>query len=50
MLELFISEVDNMWDESQWFVGNMKYLTTDWFKKEAKNILYVQKRRETKAE
>ena len=47
---LFISEVDNMWNESQWFVGNMKYLTEDWFKKEAKNILYAQKQREAKAE
>ena len=50
MLEQFISEVDNMWDEENWFQGNMKYLTEDWFKQEAENILYAQKQREAKAE
>ena len=50
ILEDFISELDDMWNEENWFVGNMKYLTTDWFKREAENILYVQRQQEAKTE
>ena len=49
MLEVFILELDALWNDANWFVGNMKF-TTDWFKQEAKSILYAQKQREAKAE
>lgn len=49
MLEVFILELDALWNDANWFVGNMKF-TTDWFKQEAENILYAQKQREAKAE
>ena len=35
MLEAFASECDGLWEEANWFVGNMRYLTKDWFKTEA---------------
>ena len=50
MMKTFISELDGLWSNANWFVGDGRSLTKEWFRREAENILYIQKPKLVKAE